>query len=110
MVLKNSSKPFLKMLNLWSEAVKSGNVKLCVGLAYYKSGKTDDNAGDGINEWCENGNICSEEIRYSRRRIITAVFPCTPILIYLRKQVGKCRKRIPKHEKCVIIIKIDVGC
>ena len=59
---KNSSKPFLKMLNLWSEAVKSGNVKLCVGLAYYKSGKTDDNAGDGINEWCENGNICSEEI------------------------------------------------
>lgn len=65
---KNSSKPFLKMLNLWSEAVKSGNVKLCVGLAYYKSGKTDDNAGDGINEWCENGNICSEEIRYSRRK------------------------------------------
>ena len=36
---KNSSKPFLKMLNLWSEAVKSGNVKLCIGLAYYKSGK-----------------------------------------------------------------------
>lgn len=65
---KNSSKPFLKMLNLWSEAVKSGNVKLCIGLAYYKSGKTDDNAGDGINEWCENGNICSEEIRYSRRK------------------------------------------
>ncbi len=65
---KNSSKPFLKMLNLWSEAVKSCNVKLCVGLAYYKSGKTDDNAGDGINEWCENGNICSEEIRYSRRK------------------------------------------
>lgn len=65
---KNSSKPFLKMLNLWSEAVKSGNVKLCVGLAYYKSGKRDDNAGDGINEWCENGNICSEEIRYSRRK------------------------------------------
>lgn len=65
---KNSSKPFLKMLNLWSEAVKSGNVKLCVGLAYYKSGKTDDNAGEGINEWCENGNICSEEIRYSRRK------------------------------------------
>ena len=65
---KNSSKPFLKMLNLWSEAVKSCNVKLCVGLAYYKSGKTDDNAGDGINEWCENDNICSEEIRYSRRK------------------------------------------
>lgn len=65
---KNSSKPFLKMLNLWSEAVKSCNVKLCVGLAYYKSGKTDDNAGDGINEWCENGNICSEEIIYSRRK------------------------------------------
>ena len=65
---KNSSKPFIKMLNLWSEAVKSGNVKLCVGLAYYKSGKTDDNAGDGINEWCENGNICSEEIRYSRKK------------------------------------------
>lgn len=65
---KNSSKPFLKMLNLWSEALKSGNVKLCVGLAYYKSGKKDDNAGDGINEWCENGNICSEEIRYSRMK------------------------------------------
>ena len=88
---KNSSKPFLKMLNLWSEAVKSGNVKLCVGLAYYKSGKTDDNAGDGINEWCENGNICSEDIQEGR--IITAVFPCTPILIYLRKTSRKMPKR-----------------
>lgn len=90
---KNSSKPFLKMLNLWSEAVKSGNVKLCVGLAYYKSGKTDDNAGDGINEWCENGNICSEEIRYSRRKDNYCGFPCTPILIYLRKTSRKMPKR-----------------
>ena len=97
------------MLNLWSEAVKSGNVKLCVGLAYYKSGKTDDNAGDGINEWCENGNICSEEIRYSRRKDNYCGFSVL-FLFICGKQVGKCRKGIPKHEKCVIIIKIDVGC
>lgn len=62
----NSAKPFEKTAKEWEQAIIHSDVKFCFGMAFYKSGKQDDYAGSGINEWCENTDICERQLNVMR--------------------------------------------
>lgn len=62
----NSSKPFSETAAQWAEAVTSDKIKLCFGMAFYKSEKQDTYAGGGLNEWCENSDICARQLNVMR--------------------------------------------
>lgn len=62
----NSAKPFSETAKQWEQAITGDNIKLCLGMAFYKSGKTDAYAGNGINEWCENSDICARQLNVMR--------------------------------------------
>ena len=54
---ENETMPFEEIVNEWLSVEKDENVKLYFGLAVYKCGATDENAGSGKNEWKENNDI-----------------------------------------------------
>ena len=62
----NSSKPFKKTIDEWNNLIKN-DVDLIPALAFYKSGKIDKYAKDGINEWVDNTDIIKREVEYSRK-------------------------------------------
>lgn len=62
----NSSKPFAETAAQWADAVTSDKIKLCFGMAFYKSGNQDNYAGSGIDEWCENSDICARQLNHMR--------------------------------------------
>ena len=61
----NSSKPYIKTLNQWSN-LNRNNHYMYVALSLYKSGKQDKWAGKGINEWIQNNDIIKRQILVSR--------------------------------------------
>ena len=63
---ENSSLPFEKTYAKWSEITSEKDIKLCVGLAIYKSGCEDKYAGDGKNEWINNNDIIKSEVLFLR--------------------------------------------
>ena len=58
---QNESMPFESVLEEWEELACEGSVQLVCGLAAYKSGVEDSNAGSGKNEWLQNVNILSRQ-------------------------------------------------
>lgn len=62
----NEVKPFIKTVNEWNDLIKN-DTKLIVALALYKSGKVDEYAKTGKNEWVDYTNIISREIDYSKK-------------------------------------------
>lgn len=62
----NSVKPFRKTLDEWNSLIKVNDIELIVALAFYKNGKTDIYAKEGIDEWVNNNDIIKREIEYSR--------------------------------------------
>ena len=62
----NSSKPFINTLNEWNSYRKNKNINFYVSLAFYKTGKIDEYAKNGKEEWIQNNNIIMKEIIYSR--------------------------------------------
>ena len=56
--------PFESVVKEWGKIVNSDYVKLCFGLACYKSGTEDKYAGSGINEWKENDGIILRQMSY----------------------------------------------
>lgn len=60
----NDSKPFSKTADEWSDIVTNDNIKLCFGLAVYKSGKADAYAGAGADEWINCTDIISRQLSY----------------------------------------------
>lgn len=61
---KNETMGFTKVAENWCKIVKNKNVKLYCGLASYKCGKEDKNAGSGKNEWVVNKDILSKQYRF----------------------------------------------
>lgn len=61
----NSSKPYISTLHDW-ESINVKNKKFYVALSLYKSGKVDEWAGKGQNEWMENTDIIKKQILISR--------------------------------------------
>ena len=62
----NSTKGYYKVLKKWESLLKNDNIDLLIALAFYKIGKEDNYAKDGIFEWIENNNIIMREILLSR--------------------------------------------
>ena len=58
--------PFEKILNEWKTMVTNKNIKLIVGLGFYKAGQTDFYAGSGKNEWIENEDVLSRQLKLLR--------------------------------------------
>ena len=57
----HSTAPFSQMLSKWADVIKTPSVKLYIGLAAYKQGATDNNAGDGKNEWITDKELLSKQ-------------------------------------------------
>ena len=60
---ENETAPFEKTVDEWISLTENKDVKLVIGLAFYKCGKADPNAGSGKNEWLDNDDIISRQIR-----------------------------------------------
>ncbi len=59
----NESMPFTKTATAWSELIsEKSKVDLYCGIAAYKVGTEDKNAGTGKNEWLQNNNILSRQL------------------------------------------------
>ena len=63
----NQSRPFIKTLEDWSKLINNESVKLVPALAFYKSGNIDKYALSGSEEWIENSDIISREVKESRK-------------------------------------------
>lgn len=60
----NENKPFIRTLDNWLSLKRYGEVKLAVGLAFYKYGSEDRYAGSGKDEWMNSKDIISRQIRH----------------------------------------------
>ncbi len=61
---ENETMPFRETVNEWLSLCKNENVRLYFGLAVYKCGSADENAGSGKNEWKDNSDILSRQYDY----------------------------------------------
>lgn len=59
---ENETKPFEAVLDEWQGIVKNKNIKLLVALAFYKTGKIDEYAKNGKEEWINNNDIIKREV------------------------------------------------
>ena len=59
----NQNKPFQETITTWDNLIKKNNVSLIPVLSLYKSGKKDNYAGSGSNEWIENDDIIKKQRR-----------------------------------------------
>lgn len=57
----NENAPFERVAEEWRELVVCKGVKLYCGLALYKSGIADENAGSGKSEWQESADILKRQ-------------------------------------------------
>ncbi len=61
---ENETMPFCETVDEWLKLERNENIKLYFGLAVYKCGATDENAGSGKNEWRENDDIILRQYNY----------------------------------------------
>ena len=61
---ENSSLPFEDCLDRWLSITDKNKVRLVPGLALYKCGKEDAFAGEGKDEWKNNSDIISRQVKY----------------------------------------------
>lgn len=61
---ENENKPFIRTLDNWLSLKRDGEVRLAVGLAFYKYGSEDRYAGSGKDEWMNSKDIISRQIRH----------------------------------------------
>jgi uncharacterized lipoprotein YddW (UPF0748 family) len=61
---ENETMPFKETVEMWLDIEYSDSVSFYVGLAPYKTGELDSNAGSGQNEWVENSDILLLQYKY----------------------------------------------
>lgn len=60
---ENENMPFTKTAEAWAALIKESEaVDLYCGIAAYKAGTADENAGTGKNEWLENSDILARQL------------------------------------------------
>lgn len=64
----NESLPFGECLSQWVSFCEGGSTKLVAGLALYKAGTEDPFALSGENEWKENSNIISRQVKLLKEK------------------------------------------
>ena len=63
----NKSRPYLEVLDEFSNIITNKDIELIVGLAAYKCGAEDTYAGaDGKTEWLKNSDILSRQVMAAR--------------------------------------------
>lgn len=60
---ENENMPFENSVSDWCKIERDDSVKLYAGLAPYKAGVEDENAGIGKNEWVENNDVLSRQYK-----------------------------------------------
>ncbi len=65
---ENSTMPFASVVESWNNLVAGSNVDLLIGLAAYKCGVIDNNAGNGKTEWTQNRDMLSRMVNLSRKQ------------------------------------------
>lgn len=64
---ENENMPFKSTYDGWRALTDKSKVRLCAGLAIYKSGKEDGYAGEkGKDEWKNNSDIIKRQVEYLR--------------------------------------------
>ncbi len=61
---KHATMPFKDVVKQWENLAGGGKVKLICGLAAYKVGEKDSNAGSAANEWIEDPTLLQSQINY----------------------------------------------
>ncbi|MCR4926015.1 MAG: family 10 glycosylhydrolase, partial [Clostridiales bacterium] len=68
--LNHQTAPFKTMVEKWEKITTADSVKLLIGIAPYKCGKVDNNAGNAYkNEWVNNSNILAEEYSFVKNSV-----------------------------------------
>lgn len=62
---ENETAPFESVAKRWRESVTCKGIKLYCGLALYKAGEVDENAGGGSFEWTKNTDILKRQYLFS---------------------------------------------
>ena len=65
----NSSKNYTKVVHEWEELITVKDIDYYVALAFYKVGREDMYAKEGIKEWVINNNMIMREIIISRNLV-----------------------------------------
>jgi uncharacterized lipoprotein YddW (UPF0748 family) len=99
---ENSTAPYSKTIEDWSNLVTNPNVKLIIGLSPYKIGLTDTWAGSGKNEWKENTDIIARQIQsakalknysgYALYRYDSIFKPNTDVVSQVNKEIENIKK------------------
>lgn len=58
--------PFVQMADLANSMIKTGKIRLVIGLASYKIGTVDAGAGSGSREWIDHDDIIPRQIAYAK--------------------------------------------
>ncbi|MDR0884503.1 MAG: family 10 glycosylhydrolase [Oscillospiraceae bacterium] len=58
---ENQTMPFARVAEEWNNMVTAPGVQLAIGLAAYKSGRTDSGAGTGAAEWTQYNDILARQ-------------------------------------------------
>ncbi|MBQ7136691.1 MAG: family 10 glycosylhydrolase [Bacilli bacterium] len=62
----NEVMPFIDTVNMWNSLIKVPNIKLIPALAFYKTGKIDDYAKGGKEEWINDNDIIMKQVLLSK--------------------------------------------
>lgn len=71
---ENENMPFIKTAEEWNNLVLNTDIILYIGLAPYKIGVSDENAGSGKNEWIEKADILAEQYKYLKENTVFCGF------------------------------------
>ncbi len=64
----HSTAPFSEMISDWQNIIKTPDVALYIGLAAYKQGTVDNNAGEAKNEWITDKTMLIRQAEESLER------------------------------------------
>ena len=99
---ENEAMPFTEVMKGWGTLVEGSNVKLVCGLAPYKCGRTDEFAGKGKNEWCENVNILSRQYEQALEALEFQGFSLFSYSYCFGENVTQISKKEIKNLMCMV--------
>jgi len=62
----NEVMPFIDTVNMWNSLIEVSNIKLIPALAFYKTGKLDEYAKGGKDEWINDNDIIMKQVLLSK--------------------------------------------
>lgn len=98
----NGTVPYESITKVWSDMVTNENVQLVFGLAAYKIGAIDNYAGVGKQEWINNSDIISRQIKIAKEisnyggvaiyRYDSLFYPSSQVSVQVSKELNNIKK------------------